>query len=322
MNIVIVGAGMIGKERIKVLDKLGENIVAIIDSNNIPSKLKDWNYLQYPDLEEYFKNGNLPIDWIFICVPHNEVFNLIANADEYGVRKYLIEKPCGRTLSECKDIGNRMIIGSKINVGFNYRFYKGVRQLLNDCKNKIFGDLISVNMILALGDAPGTEKTWRLDPKKAGRGAILDPGIHLIDLMFQITDKPLKVHAFHSLDAFWRTGIEEESHLIVSNGETIFNIQASKVRWNNQFRVEVNGTDGYGIVEGRNRNYGNQIYRRGKRWGWKEAKSQRDSEELVINYDGEDSFMEETKAVLYGCEGIQPGTHEDNKRCLEFIDKL
>jgi predicted dehydrogenase len=261
MNIVVVGAGAIGKERIKALRLLGENIVAVIDPYDIPKELKDWDYLQYPNLESYFECNNDRIDWMFVCTPHENICSYV----NYGLSKgwnILAEKPLGRKLEEVKGMKFKNTF-----VGFNYRFYKGVAQLLKDCKEKVFGDLISVSMTLALGDAPRTEKTWRLNPKPAGRGAILDPGIHLIDLMFQITDKPLKTHAFHSTDAFWKTGIEEECHLIASDGETIFNIQASKVRWRNEFKIQVNGTEGYGIVEGRNRNYGNQTYRRGKRWG-------------------------------------------------------
>jgi predicted dehydrogenase len=303
MNIVVVGAGAIGKERIKALETLKENIVAVIEPNAILSQLAD--YPCYRDIIDII--GVFTPDWFFICTPHNKSIQII-NALYRVSSKILVEKPY---LGDLKPA----------NVGFNYRFYKGVAQLLKDCKEKVFGDLISVNMTLALGDAPGTEKTWRLDTKQAGRGAILDPGIHLIDLMFQITDKPLKTHCFHSLDTFWKTGIEEECHLIASDGETIFNIQASKVRWRNEFKIQVNGTEGYGIIEGRNRNYGNQTYLRGKRWGWQSGKSQKESEELVVDYDGEDSFLEETKAVLYGGE-IKPATWEDNLKCIQFIERL
>jgi|WetSurMetagenome_2_1015567.scaffolds.fasta_scaffold45151_3 predicted dehydrogenase len=315
MNIVVVGNGAIGKERIKALETLNQNIVCIVDN-----KLAVTDYPYYSNLEDALLDIPFWIDWLFICTPHDVTCNVAKIAVDRAFN-VLCEKPMGRTVDEYfKIMANKHNL--KYNVGFNYRFFKGVNQLLQDCKEKVFGNLISVNMALALGDAPGSEKTWRLDPKQAGRGAILDPGIHLVDLMFQITNKPLKSHALHSLNAFWKTGIEEECHLIASDGETIFNIQTSKARWRNEFKIQVNGTNGYGIVEGRNRNYGNQTYRRGKKWGWQSGKSQRESEELVIDYDGEDSFLEETRAVLFGCEGIQPATAEDNLKCLKFIESL
>jgi predicted dehydrogenase len=321
MNIIVVGAGMIGKERIKALKTLGENIVAVIDPINIPSKLSDWTYLQYSDLQTYFEHQTTSIDWIFICTPHDKTCDYIKFALEYGC-DVLAEKPIGRDLKEYYNLNWSAV--DKVNVGFNYRFFKGVNQLLLDCKNKLFGDLIFVNMILALGDAPGSEKTWRLDPEKAGRGALLDPGIHLIDLAMLISDDRLYSGQIKTWKGFWDTGLNEEEIHFLANDKNgvIYNIQSSICRWRNTFRIEINGTEGYGIVEGRNRHYGNQTYRRGKRWGWQGGKSQRESEELVIDYDGEDSFLEETRAVLYGCEGIQPATHEDNRRCLEFIESL
>lgn len=317
MNIIVVGAGMIGKERIKALELLGENITCVVDTA--------YPHLKYKWMSDIKFSGEVDnADWVFVCTPHDETARIVEYLLELNMN-ILVEKPLGRTLDEYYSIMNykQKHATNRINLGFNYRFFKGVRQLLIDCQNKVFGDLVSVNMILSLGDGPGSEKTWRLDPEKSGMGAILDPGIHLIDLAMLISKGSLRpIHAY-PWSGFWNTGIEEEMHLLATDeNETIYNIQASVCHWRNTFRIEVNGTEGYGIVEGRNRFYGNQTYRRGVRWGWKSGKSQRDSEELIVDYDGEDSFIEETKAVLNGCKDIQPGTHEDNRRCLEFIDKL
>ena len=292
MNIIVVGAGMIGKERIKALAELNENIV-IVDP-----LYSDVTLEQAIDLNP---------DWCFVCTPHHESPGIVDLCVKNNI-KVLVEKP----------LLARYDKSAKINVGFNYRFFRGVKQLLKDVKENRFGEIISVNMILALGNPPGSEKTWRLDPIKAGRGAILDPGIHLIDLAMVMSEGTLKDAICKEWRGFWDTGIWEESHLLATGNGAIYNIQSSVNRWRNTFKIEVNGTDGYGIVEGRNRHYGNQTYRRGKRWGWQDGKSQKESEELVIDYDGEDSFLEETYAVLYG----DSATHEDNERCLNFIDKL
>lgn len=310
MKIVVVGAGTIGKERIKALREMGQDVI-IVDPN-IPC--------YHDDLETVLDREDW-IDWIFICTPHHVTPEVakIAYSRSFNV---LCEKPLGRTVAEYNEIIKNRFSRS-YNVGFNYRFLKGVRQLLTDCKEGIFGDLVSVNMILALGDAPGCEKTWRLDPECSGRGALLDPGIHLIDIAMLISNDTLRPISHRAWSGFWNTGIDEEAHLLaIDNNDTIYNIQASVCHWRNAFGIEVNGTEGYGIVEGRNRFYGPQTYRRGRRWGWQSGKSQRDSEELVVDYDGEDSFFEETRAVLFGCEGIQPGANEDNRRCLEFIESL
>lgn len=299
MKIIIVGTGAIGKERIRVIESLGEDILCVIDPI-----YRDLPYKWYADISEF----PIKSDWIFVCTPHDTAVDVVKYIKRWDDKvKILVEKPY---------LGDLPVT----NIGLNYRFYKGIRLLLKDCEENHFGDIISVNMILALGDPPGSEKSWRLNPQRAGRGSMLDPGIHIIDLARIISKNTLSdVHMIHTR-GFWNTGIEEESHLLGTDMfGTIYNLQSSICRWRNNFRIEVNGTDGYGIVEGRGGNYGRQIYKRGKRWGWLCGKSQKETEELVIDYCGEDSFYEETKAILYGCDGLQPATYEDNNKCLKLI---
>ena len=77
-------------------------------------------------------------------------------------------------------------------------------------------------------------------------------------------------------------------------------MQISIVKWRSTFRIEINGDDGYGIIDGRNRSYGNQKYIFGKRWGWQSGKSQLESEELILESNGEDVFIKETESLLFG----------------------
>ena len=323
MNAIVVGAGMIGKERIKVLNKLGVNVLCIVD----PTKPEKYEYKPVcpstwaDSIEHCWEIDHA--DWVFVCTPHDETIEIVRWALKNKCN-VLAEKPLGRTIDEFNSIFTYVPNKGKVcNVGFNYRFYKGVRQLLIDCQNKLFGDLISVNMVLGLSNAPGTEKTWRLDPEKAGSGSIIYAGIHLIDIAMLIGNGDLIKMGFATSGRFWKTGIEEEMHILAKDkNNTIYNIQSSVDRWRSTFRIEVNGTEGYGIVEGRNKHYGPQTYIRGKKWGWQSGKSQRESEEIVVSgYDGEDSFYEETKAVLFGCNDYPlPATHIDNLNALKFIE--
>lgn len=320
MNIMVIGAGAIGQQRIKVLQELNENIIAIIDP------VKQDSDVWHKNLTSYFSNPNHEcIDWFFICTPHNETCNYVNFALNYGAN-VLAEKPIGRDIKEYKSLPMWLAkeTGCKVYTGFNYRFFKGVNQLLIDEANLKFGSIISVNMVLGVGSTPPPPGSWRNDHEKEGRGAILDPGIHLIDLALLISNGTLTPLASRHWDGFWNTGIEEETHIIATDeNDVIYNIQASKVKWRTTFRIEVNGTDGYGIVEGRNKHYGNQTYVKGARWAWQSGRPQRKTEKAVVDYDGEDSFLEETKAVLYGTNNIiQPATYIDNYNCLKFIDKL
>ena len=67
---------------------------------------------------------------------------------------------------------------------------------------------------------------------------------------------------------FWKTGIEEDCHLLLG-GKVIpsIDISVSVVRWRSTFRIELLGTEGYGLVEGRGRSYGPANLSKGRSLG-------------------------------------------------------
>jgi len=304
MKIGIIGGGLIGQERLQAIEYITKNIdnniklLCVFDSNkDVLEKIKQkYNIPTVSFIDEMWL---LKPDWVFICTPHDMIKPLIKLAFQNGTN-ILVEKPLGKSLEECNEIISCKPDNLKLHVGFNYRFFAGVEALLKDCSENKFGKLISVNMTLAHGNAPGMEKSWKLDPIKCGGGCLIDPGVHLLDLILNMSSGNVSVENVKSWSGFWNTGIEEETHLLLSDSNgTIFNTQISLNRWRSTFKLEINGTEGYGIVEGRGRSYGNQSYRTGVRWGWQSGKSQIDSENIVVeNYNCVDSFIKETISVL------------------------
>lgn len=304
MKVAVIGAGLIGSERIEALQKISLmthgaielSYVYDFDANRRLDISKKYAVSVSDSIVEVFEARP---NWVFICTPHDVAQEIVISALAIGAN-VLMEKPIGRTLLECDNIIRHQKTGQKLQVGFNYRFYAGIDAAISDAINGKFGQLISINMILGHGNSPGMEKTWKLDPHRCGGGCLIDPGIHLLDLVLLLAKGKVKVEGGNSWSGFWNTGIEEETHLLFSDGDgVLFNIQISLNRWRSNFRLEINGTEGYGVVEGRGRSYGPQSYRIGNRWGWQEGKSQAESETYVIASDkGEDTFFKETAIVL------------------------
>jgi len=298
MKILIVGGGLIGKERITALKKISSNYsmeidITVVDkSEKLLDEIKDEFKLQVNNnfKEELVKDP----DWIFISTPHSVAPGLLIDSFNHS-KNILVEKPLGRNLEECNKIIDAKPDDIKLYVGYNFRFYLGINLLLNHIKNNVFGELISVNMIMGHGNAPGMENSWKLNPSMCGGGCLIDPGVHLLDIALSISNSELKVKGGSSWNGFWKTGIEEEAHIILEDDDNvIFNIQTSLNRWRSKFILEVNGTEGYGIVSGRGRSYGDQVYKTGKRWGWQSGNSQADTEIIHLeNYTADDSFYEE-----------------------------
>ena len=237
-------------------------------------------------------------DLAVVAVPHDVAGEITSTLLGSGIRVH-VEKPLGRTGLEARAISQNATRASHLTVGFNYRFLPGVAALLEDASFGWFGDLISVNMSLGHGGAPGDEGSWKLDPIRAGGGCLIDPGVHFLDIAMLLAGRDLEVVGGSTWSGFWNTGIEEEAKFILTNSlGTMLSIDLSVVRWRSTFRIEVHGNEGYGIVQGRNRSYGPQEYRRGHRGAWRSGCSQAESEELVVASSGADSFADELRSVL------------------------
>jgi predicted dehydrogenase len=334
MKIAIVGTGLIGKERIEAvqnISKLTNNLVNISSVFDINTESLENAKAKYnvPIVHNFNDLGGDNPDWIFVVTPNDVVYDVAKKAFDMGAN-VLVEKPFGRNLEECDKIISLKPEHLKLHVGFNYRFFAGIEQAIKDAKSGKFGKLISVNMILGHGNAPGMEKSWKLDPKRCGN-VTTDLAVHLFDIMLQLSNSPITVEYCRSWKGFWNTGIEEEAHFISHNDDgTIFNSQVSLNRWRSTFKLEINGTEGYGIVDHRGRSYGPQSYRIGKRWGWLSDKNikQADTENWIIqDNDCLDSFTKETISHLglqiAGYENLLPPCSHINARdIMQLLNQL
>lgn len=302
MKVAVLGLGLIGRERLKALCGLRdeENLVSEIGvcdpfakeaETGIANSGASW-------IDSIESLAGFKPELVIVATPHDTAVSLVETLLPTGTR-VLMEKPFGRSLAEAERLASLMRYEDQISLGCNYRFFPGVSALLRDASSGLFGQLVSINMVLAHGGSPGMEKGWKFDPMKAGGGCLIDPGIHLLDLCHVLSRSGVQAYSGRQWRGFWNTGIEEEVHLHLQGAEDlIINLQVSIVRWRSRFQIEINGVEGYGVVEGRGRSYGPQRYRRGKRWGWRDAKNQEASEEEVCISDCQESFRDELRALL------------------------
>ncbi|MDD5489269.1 MAG: Gfo/Idh/MocA family oxidoreductase [Candidatus Moranbacteria bacterium] len=327
ISVCVIGAGLIGKERLMSLRQLikkGRKVeIAGIFDPYAPNKdeiAKEFNTKFFDSLDALF--AGCP-DWIFIATPHDDAVEIAKKALAKGF-KVLVEKPLGRSYKEAKSVFDCTTKKNQLWVGFNYRFFDGIAAALKDIRQKKFGDLISLNILMGHGGNPKDKLGWKLDPVKAGGGCLIDPGVHLLDICQLIAKGKLEVMCGMPWKGFWKTGIEEETNLLLRFGKTAINFQVSIVKWASTFRMEINGTKKYGIVTGRNRSYGDQKYIIGEKWGWMKGGSQKDSEKEVLTSANTDSFTKEIEALLFGNQtknSIKPCSGEEALAVMELLDR-
>jgi predicted dehydrogenase len=324
----VVGAGLIGRERLDAIKKLSEKglpvaIGGVFDvSKELTEKAaNDYQTKGHSSLESFLADD---FDLVVIALPHDITVEVALKALECR-GDVLIEKPMGRGLREAAKLFQAG--GERLKVGFNYRFYPGIRQLIKDSQSGTFGQPISIEFLLGHGCFPGQEKTWKLNQERAGGGCLIDPGIHLLDLCLLLAPDGLECSGGASWSGFWKTGVEEDVNIVLRGKDVSISLHVSIVHWRSAFRMAVHGTDGYGIVTGRNRSYGAQSYLVGPRWGWQSAPSQAASEHVKLTSDGMDVFADEMEALLFPNADARaswpaPATSAEAMRVMELLDNV
>ncbi len=326
-SVGFVGAGLIGGERIKAFAALAAEGVllraaGVVDPFN-PKVDGLGASIGAPALGSVEALIDAGPDLVVVATPHDTALDVAGELLDAGIR-VLLEKPLGRTLEEATALAARQKYAGQLSVGYNFRFFEGIRLFMDDLRKGAFGRPISLTFTLGHGGAPQDLKGWKLDPVRAGGGCLIDPGVHLLDLACQAEPREIEFRGGNTWSGFWNTGIEEDCHLILA-GCTIPTIQvnASIVRWRSTFRIECFGTEKYGIVEGRGRSYGPQTYRRGTRWAWRQGKPQMETEELVVTTSGDKVFIDELRALLLPREGhaASVATAAEAVRVMELLER-
>jgi predicted dehydrogenase len=276
------------------LSDLDVDVVGVVEPAGVPSGL-ELDLGQLMPLDDLLRRSP---DLVVLATPHDVAVELLPRLLAEGPT-VLVEKPLGRSGSEARALAARQVRPGQLWVGFNYRFMPGVTRLLDDVREGYFGELIGVSMTLGHGGAPEDADSWKLDGERAGGGCLIDPGVHLLDLARLLAPAGYSICGGSTWSGFWNTGIEEECRLLLETHEgTSVCIDVSVVRWRSTFRIEIFGSSGYGIVNGRGRSYGLQEYRRGRRWGWKVGRDQRDTEEVIVSTDCSTAFRDELAALI------------------------
>lgn len=334
MNIFFIGMGNMGKKHLLAINALKNKFNLKINGYYDPGVKKiKINNSSLEGLDKINKKYLMQneIDFCIISTPHyltKKYVDLI-----YSTRKKIdifVEKPLGLNFREANQICKNKIKGQKLYVGLNYRFFNGIKKLIIDLKKKKFGNISSLELFMGHGQNPQIQKSWKLDKVKSGGGAIIDPGIHLINLIQQIVNSKIKVtHTSVLKNFFWKTGIEEKTLILLSTKKIpLILLNISIVNWRGEFSIKVNGNKGYGYISGRGSHYGNQIYKTGLRWGWlnSKTKNQEGTEIIQSNSSEKNVFLLQMKAVIFDIkkkkQKIKPSDHNDALKSMKLINEI
>lgn len=192
------------------------------------------------------------VEAVYIASPvefHLEQIIAAANAKKH----VLCEKPISKTVSlaqQAKDACDKNGVLSAS--GFMMRFHAYHQKIKELVSEGVLGDIVSCRCQFTCWYPP-QEKEWRQRKDVSGGGALIDMGIHCIDLIEYITgSKTVKVAAFNdTLTHDYNVDDTSSVILKLSNGaqayiDSNFNIPDDAAR----SRLELYGTRGSVIAEG------------------------------------------------------------------------
>jgi predicted dehydrogenase len=317
-----VGLGLIGARRFQIVEQLGHSIAFAIDPDESRHSKLDMPACTFATCTEMLDPEVIdPVEAVFIAVPHDLALEYCAWAFRLGFH-VLCEKPMGISTAQAKKIQRLSVDADRrFGAGLNYRFLPGVDALRALITDGHLGDLYQLRLSIGHGGRPGMEQEWKVQRARAGGGALIDPGIHLIDLARYLGGEPV-VQSARMSRRFWEADVEDNCSVVLGIGDIDVGIEVSLTCWESRFAIDAYGRDGCAFIRGRGGNYGSQRLRYVNRWFWQD-----DNRRYVQELGSDDpSFHLETAAFLDAIVGgsIDPRLSDatDGLTALSLVEEL
>lgn len=251
----VIGCGGIADRRTLPGMMLAENaeLVAVMDANKEAAERCKEKYqakYAFDTVEELLALDE--IQAVYIASPvfcHKEQAFAAAKAK----KDILIEKPVGLTAAEAEEIADFCNAqGVKLGVGFMMRFHAYHEKMKEIVSSGKIGEIVSARAQLTCW-YPEIENCWRQDIKLSGGGALMDMGVHCVDLIRYITGLEVKEAAGICGNQIFNYSVEDAGAVIMrlENGaiayvDANFNIPDDAAKC----KIEFYGTKGSIFAQG------------------------------------------------------------------------
>ena len=226
MKVIIVGLGVQGTKRLKVLRK---NCIATVDKLNPKADFRKITEVNVKDF-----------DTVFICVPELEKYKVIKYCLK-NKKNFLIEKPLNLPKKTINLINKKLILNKKKGyVAFNHRFEPSIIKLKSLLKQNIIGKVYSCKIFYGNGTSRLVKKSWR-DKKN---GIHIDLGSHIIDMAIYL----FGFKNLGNLNKIYENKYENNNsdHILFinKNSKIKMSFEATYCSWENKFYIEIIGKKG------------------------------------------------------------------------------
>lgn len=322
VGVAVIGCGLVGAHRAMtaassartalrlVVDTEPERAASLADRYRV-DRATDWrSALSRED-----------IGAIVICTPNSLLVPIGIAALRSG-RHVLIEKPMGRNATEGRALASEARrAGTVLKIGFRHRYRESLIRARAMHRAGALGRLIQLRARYGYGARPEHEMEWRADAELAGGGALLDEGIHIVDLFHWFAGAALRAQA-ELQTAVWDLGRLEDNAFAMLRfaGGVIGQFHVGTTEWKNLFSFEIRGDQGAVHVEGLGGSYGEESLVLTRR---AQPGAEVSTERLTFA-DGDTSWAaewEDFAAALHGGR-LRHGMPDEGLQVLATVDAL
>jgi predicted dehydrogenase len=245
MNFAIVGAGAIAELRRAAIDALeGARCLAVHDLDQGRADALAGGARVAPSLDALLEDPE--VEAVLVCTPP-DTHERIAVAALTAGKHVIVEKPMANTLDACR----RMIETARrenrvLTVGFNHRYFPAIRDVREAVASGVLGELGYVRGFAGHTGLSEFKAEWMYAKDVMGGGALMDNGIHMIDLVRHLMGPVREVYG-KALGRIWNLpGVEDNAFALLSGPDgTVGSLNASWTEWKGyHFYVEAYGTRG------------------------------------------------------------------------------
>ncbi len=245
MKFAIIGAGAIAQLRKAAIDRLeGASLAGVLDMLPERATALAAGAQTYAAFDAVLADDR--VETVILCTPPDSHADMAIAAVEAG-KHVIVEKPMAPTTEDCK----RMIAAAKqadrvLTVGFNHRYFPAVKEIRASIASGRLGEITHVRGYSGHTGLSEFKAEWMYSKDVMGGGALLDNGIHMIDLVHHLMGPVEDVYGL-TQDRTWGLDRVEDNGLALLRGATgaIGSVGASWTEWKGyHFYVEAYGTRG------------------------------------------------------------------------------
>ncbi len=230
LRLGIIGSGSIGTMHAEMATAVGTQVVAVCDKRPERAKklaAKIDGAVAAASADELLARRD--VDAVVVCVPNDRHKPLALKAIAAG-KDLLLEKPMALNVAECDEI----IAAAKksdriVQMGFVCRCAPtsvAIREMIRAGR---FGEIYHAKAILhRRRGVPGLGR-WFTTKAKSGGGVLIDLGVHVIDLVTYLADRPRAVRVSGHCTSRFGTPIEryvyDEMWAGPPNPEGVFDVE-------------------------------------------------------------------------------------------------